>query len=277
MDMADIFSKIITLFTGLTEGGKSSPSEDGPSSGTAARAKTLAFGAEPRRYKRASLLVGSPSNLHAQLASATAQYRGRSFPVLDLSHTGLAVLREDISDNDLPDVSKTEPMTVALGLLPPVAVNVALVRHSERVLAFEFSNMTTEGRLAIDKFLDPKMIGLNMRPVDRAFFSPAETFSLWFCGPRDTNFFLWMSGGKVDRSIIQMGEDHFALAPSNVSGVRFVRQTSDGADANEDAATLRKSVLFALDVALQVREGGDAIAGLVKLLTEAADSLQAGS
>lgn len=255
--------------------GKSKASGDGPTSSDANKA--LAYGSDPRRYKRATLLVGSISSLHTQLASATAQYRGRSFPVLDLSHTGLALQREEIADHELPDVTKTEPMSVTLGLFNPVAVQVALVRHSERVLAFEFSNMSTEGRLAIDKFLDPKMIGLNMRPVDRAFFSPGETFSIWYCGPRDTNFFLWMSGGKVDRSIIQMGEDQFALAPSNVSGVRFVRQTSDGSSKKEDAATLRTSVLFALDVALQVRDGSDAVAGLVKLLTEAADSLQTGS
>lgn len=275
MGMADIFSKLIAKLTGSADSNKSTASGDGPTSSEASKA--LAFNSEPRRYKRASLLVGSSSNLHSQLASATAHYRGKSFPVLDLSHTGLAVQREDVADHELPDVSKTEPMTVALGLLAPVAVQVGLVRHSERVLAFEFSNMSTEGRLAIDKFLDPKMIGLNMRPVDRAFFSPGETFSLWYCGPRDTNFFLWMSGGKVDRSIIQMGEDQFALAPSNVSGVRFVRQTAEGANLKEDAATLRASVLFALDVALQVRDGGDAIAGLVKLLTEAADTLQSGN
>jgi hypothetical protein len=275
MGMADFFSKFIAMFTGSADSGKSKAGDDGPTSSEASKA--LAYNSEPRRYKRATLLVGSISNLHTQLASATAHYRGRSFPVLDLSHTGLALQREEIANHELPDVTQTEPMSVALGLLEPVAVQVALVRQSERVLAFEFSNMSTEGRLAIDKFLDPKMIGLNMRPVDRAFFSPGETFSLWYCGPRDTNFFLWMSGGKVDRSIIQMGEDQFALAPSNLSGVRFVRQTSDGARKDEDAATLRVSVLFALDVALQVRDGGDAIAGLVKLLTEAADTLQAGS
>jgi hypothetical protein len=275
MIMTDIFSKLIAKLTGSAKSKKATADGGGPTSSEPGSA--LAFTSEPRRYKRASLLVGSSTNLHSHLASATAQYRGRSFPVLDLSHTGLALQREDVGDHELPDVTKTEPMTVALGLLPPVFVQVGLVRHSERVLAFEFSNMSTEGRLAIDKFLDPKMIGLNMRPVDRAFFSPGETFSLWYCGPRDTNFFLWMSGGKVDRSIIQMGEDQFALAPSNVSGVRFVRHTADGANMQEDTAALRSSVLFALDVALQVRDGSDAIAGLVKLLTEAADTLQAGN
>lgn len=271
--MADLFSKFMAMLKGSSDLVEAKAG-DRP---TSREAKALFFNSEPRRYKRATLLVGSTSSLHTQLASATASYRGRSFPVLDLSHTGLALQRDEIPDHELPDITKTESMSIALGLLNPVAVQVVLVRHSERVLAFEFSNVSTEGRLAIDRFLDPKMIGLNMRPVDRAFFSPGETFSLWYCGPRDTNFFLWMSGGKVDRSIIQMGEDQFAIAPSNVSGVRFVRQTSDGVSQKDDASTLRKSVLFALDVALQVRDGGDAIAGLVKLLTEAADTLPAGS
>ena len=184
----------------------------------------LAHGSEPRRYKRAILLVGAQTALHSQLASAMATYRGKSFPVVDLSHTGLAMLREDIADHELPDVTKSEPLSLILGLQPSFTVQVKLVRHSERIMAFEFASVPTEGRMAIDRFLDPKMIGLNMRPVDKAFFSSGETFSTWFCGPRDTNFFLWMSGSRVERAIIQMGEETFALFPSSVSGVRFVRQ-----------------------------------------------------
>lgn len=233
----------------------------------------LAHGAEPRRYKRAILLVGNQSSLHSQLASATATYRGKNFSVVDLSHTGLAMLREEIADHELPDVTKSETMSLTLGMQASFSAQVKLVRHSERIMAFEFASVPTEGRLAIDRFLDPKMIGLNMRPVDRAFFSPGETFSIWFCGPRDTNFFLWLSGSRVDRAIIQLGEETFALFPSSVSGVRFVRQTSDGAAAETDAVVLRKSVHFALDVALQIHDGGEAVKGLIKLLTEAADSL----
>lgn len=261
------------VFGGSSE---SSPPKQGEG-GSGLKAGGLAHGAEPRRYKRAILLVGTQSSLHSKLASAMATYRGKTFPVVDLSHTGLAMLREEIADHELPDVTKSEPMSLTLGLLPSFTVQVKLVRHSERIMAFEFSSVPTEGRLAIDKFLDPKMIGLNMRPVDRAFFSPGETFSIWFCGPRDTNFFLWLSGSRLERAIIQMGEETFALFPSSVSGVRFVRQTSDGAAAETDAAVLRKSVHFALDVALQIHDGGEAVKGLIKLLTEAADSLPSGN
>jgi hypothetical protein len=237
----------------------------------------LAHVSEPRRYKRAVLIVGAQAGLHSQLASATATYRGKTFSVVDLSHTGIAMLREDIADHELPDVTKSEPLSLVLGLQPSFTAQVNLVRHSERIMAFEFTNVPTEGRMAIDRFLDPKMIGLNMRPIDKAFFSSGETFSTWFCGPRDTNFFLWTSGPRVERAIIQMGDETFALFPSSVSGVRFVRQNGDAGTTESDASGLRKSVHFALDVALQVHDRGDAIKGLIKLLTEAADSLPAGS
>lgn len=229
---------------------------------------------DPRRYKRAMLLVGGGS-IQNELASASAHYRGHDFQVADLSHAGIAIVREEsgegvIPDRELPDPEKTESIVLNLGLLQPIPVQVKIVRHSDRVLAFELVNVSTDARLAIDRFLDPKMIGLNMRAVDRAFFSPGETFSSWFCGPRDTNFFLWMSGSRLERSIIQLGDEQFTLTPAGESGVRFVRHN---APSRGKASDLRASVLFALDVALQIQGGGSAIAGLVKLLTEAADTL----
>lgn len=232
----------------------------------------------PRRYKRALLMAAGPAGIQNDIASASAQFRGRAFSVVDLSHTGVAIERGSISDADIPDPAKPEPIVLNLGVLEPFSAQVTLARHSDRVLAFEFVDVSTDGRLTIDRFLDPKMIGLNMRAVDRTFFSPGETFSLWFCGPRDTNFFLWMNAGRLDRAIIQLGDEQFTLAPSAGPSrtVRFVRHNAAPSVAGSDL-DLRDSVLFALDVALQVKEGGDAISGLVKLLTESADTLQSGT
>jgi len=230
----------------------------------------------PRRYKRALLMTGTAGIQH-DIAAAAAQFRGKPFSVVDLSHTGVAIERGPITDVDLPDPAKPEPIVLNLGVLEPFSAQVSLARHSDRVIAFEFVDVSTDGRLTIDRFLDPKMIGLNMRAVDRAFFSPGETFSLWFCGPRDTNFFLWMNSGRLDRAIIQLGDEQFTLAPSAGPSrtVRFVRHNAAPSSVTSDL-DLRDSVLFALDVALQVKDGGDAMSGLVKLLTESADTLQIG-
>ena len=257
--------------------GAQNADEHGPSSSEtdSDKADIPRLSHEPRRYKRALLLTGR-DGIQQQIASALAEYRGREYAVVDLSHSGVAIERGELQDSELPDSTTPEAMTLRLGLLDSFRVQVTLARHAERILAFEFLDVETEGRLTIDRFLDPKMIGLNMRTVDRAFFSPGETFSAWFCGPRDTNFFLWTSGSRLERAIIQLGDEQFALAPSAGagSGIRFSRQTGNGQKTS--AQTLRDSVLFALDVALQVKGGGDAIAGLVKLLTEAADRVETG-
>ena len=268
-------SAVFGLF-GAGEHGQTSGSDDTSSDGNGRTGADSAQGLNypPRRYKRALLLTGRAGTQN-QIASAAGIFRGKEYPVADLSHSGVAIERVEIPENELPDATTPESVKLTLGLLEPFTVQVTLARHSDRVLAFEFVDVPTDGRLAIDRFLDPKMIGLNMRQVDRAFFSPGETFTVWFCGPRDTNFFLWMNSSRLERAIVQLGDDQFTLAPSAGAGtgIRFVRHNSAVGPVSTDAE-LRDSVLFALDVALQVKAGGESIAGLVKLLTEAADTLQ---
>lgn len=252
-------------------------SSDSNSSASAAQASEqfikLGLKQDPRRYKRATLLVGGVG-VQQEIASASVMYRGKQYSVVDLSHTGIAFDRGSakggLRDEELPNPNAVETMSVSLGRFEAFSVKASLARHSGQLLAFEFSEVSTDARLTIDKFLDPKMIGLNMRAVDRSFFSAGETFSLWFCGPRDTNFFLWMSGGKLERSIVQLGEDHFTLHPADGGGAIFER-TELRSSAGKNTP-IRDSILFALDVALQIREGGDAISGLVRQLTQAADS-----
>ncbi len=229
---------------------------------------------DPRRYKRASLQVEG-AGVVQEIASASAQYRGETFSVVDLSHTGIALLRTrgDSKVEPSPAGGPPEPMTITLGMFEPKSIQAQPVRSSDRVLAFELVSVPTDARLLIDRFLDPKMIGLNMRTVDRSYFSSGETFSLWYCGPRDTNFFLWMSGSKLERALLQLGDEQYGL--DHVAGVsRLVRAKTSGKKDDESAPT-RGVVLFALDVALQIREGGDAVAGLVKALTEAAETATA--
>lgn len=232
---------------------------------------------DPRRYKRASLLARGAGVQH-EIASASMLYRGRNHLVVDLSHTGIAIERgsakaDGVRDDELPASGVAETVTVTLGRLAPLKARVVMTRASDEVVAFEFSEVSTEARLAIDRFLDPKMIGLNMRPVDRAFFSAGETFSLWFSGPRDTNFFLWMVGGRLERSIIQLGDEHFTLHRSSDGTVVFAR--TELKPPSPSGMSRRAAALFALDVALQVPSGGEVIAGLVGQLTAAADSLPA--
>lgn len=274
--IVDGLRKIREAWRGFVLGATGSGTQEGASAlAKSGRSGSFGLHGDPRRYKRALLLAGGSASdaghgIQQKIASASASFRGRTFSVVDLSHTGVAIERVDISDATLPDSAKPELMVLHLGMQDPFSVHVVHARSSERVVAFEFLDVTTDARLAVDRFLDPKMIGLNMRAIDRSFFSPGETFSLWFCGPRDTNFFLWMNDGKLDRAIVQLGDGQFTINRDEMKRVRVVRNTA-GSRAGA-AAELRDSVLFSLDVALQVKNGGAPISELVKVLTEAADS-----
>lgn len=226
---------------------------------------------DPRRYKRASLQVEGVGVVQ-EIASASALYRGETFSVVDLSHTGIALLRNRGESKVEPSFpgGAPEPMTITLGMFEPKSIQAQPVRSSDRVLAFELVSVPTDARLLIDRFLDPKMIGLNMRTVDRSYFSSGETFSFWYCGPRDTNFFLWMSGSKLERALLQLGDDQYGL--DHVGGVSRLVRAKTGSKNDDEGAPTRAVVLFALDVALQIRDGGDAVGGLVKALTEAAET-----
>lgn len=231
---------------------------------------------ETRRYKRALLQVDGAGVLH-EIASARAEFAGGDFAVVDLSHTGIAILKAGTQPSVA--VGAIEPMTLTLGLQPPFRLDVLLNRSSERVLAFEFAKVSTEARMAIDRFLDPKMIGLNMRAVDRNYFAAGETFSLWLCGPRDTNFFLWMSGPKLERALIQLGDEQYTLdGPTGSTVLSRMENGVKTSSPTPGGLPLRDVVLFALDVALQVTQvtqvtdtkTSEAVSALVKGLTEAA-------
>lgn len=259
--MVDFFSRLLKKLYG--GGFSASHAAETATSGSGERKATLAHAADPRRYRRAILLTGKQDSSHFQLAAATVFFRSKPFSVYDISHTGLAILRENMKDHEIPDSSVSEKISVQLGRYPSFDANAKVVRHSEKILAFEFEKISAQGRLAVDQFLDPKMVGLNMRVVDRSIYSSDETFSLWLCGPRDTNFFIWQKqSDQIDRALLQMGRESIELAARDDLSAEVVSCTGKRADL----------IYFALDVALQVQNGGPLIRGLVKLLTDAADT-----
>ncbi len=270
-----MFAKIRSFFKKSTNSNLNPTSADH----SGAENVVLTIRKDPRRYKRAHLYIQDTQSVvrpvQQELASASVQYRGRSFTVIDLSHNGIAIERFEIDDASLPSPQVSESMVVTLGKQEPFALRVSIVRHSDSVLAFEFSEISTEARLAIDRFLDPKMVGLNMRAVESGFFAPGETFSVWYCGPRDTNFFLWMNGKTLGRAIVQLSDVLFTVHQNSDGSVR-AEYSGDGSRVMSE---LRSHVLFALDVAIQLpqRETGSdayAAAGLVRLLTQAATVLE---
>lgn len=238
---------------------------------------------DPRRYRRALLQAEGKGPIQ-EIASALAVIDGKNRPIVDLSYSGFAVLRDvGESKNERQEPGQKTEVKIQLGVSLPVEVRVVVARLSERVVAYEFAQMTADLRVAIEKFLDPKMIGLNMKSIDRNYFASGETFAVWYCGPRDTNFFLWNQQGRLEKALIQLGDLQFSVEPGGVPP-RWLGSPQNQAQgvAIDPQKVPRAGVLFALDVCLQmgeVREFRDSpekkqgLAQLVQLLEEASKLL----
>lgn len=232
---------------------------------------------DPRRFKRVNLVVDVAERLGpqsvqvlTQIAGATAKVVSENVdaPVVDLSHNGLAIRQyHEKAPNELRPwvIGQSYDLEVSLGQTPSFKARGKLARFNEMIVAFEFEMLAAEARLNVDRFLDAKLVGLNMRAVDRAFFHAGQDFDFWYSGPRDTNFILWFQSGKLSRAQVQVAEKVFWLKSQSSDSPTW--EPDPEMNLTLEPSDARNVASFALDAALQIRGGGDPVAALVKALT----------
>lgn len=155
---------------------------------------------EKRRYQRLSIHDPAliPVELHWE--------GGETLAVFDLSHKGAAVAEPnaEAQQGDLLDVD----MQVGPDKIGPLTVRVAWKKKG--VWGLEFHRITGSARLTLNSFLEHKLIGANLKAVDRRYFSPDLDCQHWFHGPSETDLFLWMmSNGEsewIARAIFELPE-----------------------------------------------------------------------
>ncbi len=106
----------------------------------------------------------------------------------------------------------------------------ARVRHvGPELVGFEFENLTESVSSALNRFLDPSVLGTELKPI------PSNENSLWYHGPSGTDVYLWRGvDGSYKRiaivvlasfiqwdetSGISTGQIESSFEPSEVRGV----------------------------------------------------------
>ena len=149
----------------------------------------------------------------AKVLGARGGWAGNSeLSVCDLSHTGVAFLRSAMAHGPL-SFRERERLEITLHLAGervPVKAQATLVRANDSVVAFDFRPLTSSTRLAIEKFLQSKLVGLHLRPVGRDHYRTTETLeglTHWFQGPANANVLLWYSELTLKKAVIEIGDD----------------------------------------------------------------------
>lgn len=157
---------------GTTETGKSPNLEVISNSGLKA---SEGSGAERRRRPRLNL-----TSEQFRLGS-----NGKIFSVADLSTQGMALRILDPEDLRLfPIATEIQGLLNIRGQKQSVR---ARIRHiATELVGCEFESLPDETRAALDKFLDPKVLGQEIRPIPAS-----DASSLWYHGPSGTDLLFW--------------------------------------------------------------------------------------
>lgn len=184
---------------------------DSPQANTASGVLEQSRSFNDRRYPRVYL-----HTQHAPLAKvlgARGGWAGNSeLSVCDLSHTGVAFLRSAMAHGPLSfrDRERLEITLHLAGERETVKAQATLVRANDAVVAFDFRPLKSSTRLAIEKFLQSKLVGLHLRPVGRDLYRTTETLeglTHWFQGPANANVLLWYSELTLKKAVIEIGDD----------------------------------------------------------------------
>jgi hypothetical protein len=124
--------------------------------------------------------------------------------ILDLSYKGMAVRRPGMFP---VGAQQRVELLVELGGAQPFKVDARVAWCNLDWVGLEIYKLSPDGHQALHRYLDAKLIGSNLRPVERVFFGDEQSFQFWYQSP-GVHVFIWMnSQGLVDRVSVHIAED----------------------------------------------------------------------
>ncbi len=143
---------------------------------------------EQRRYPRVAISTDMAESM-GELAAHITWPNLEMSAVVDLSHKGLAARRPGLFPFAAQQVVDVH---LALGIAPSFKVQAKIIWFNLESVGMELKNLPPEGHLAMMEYLDAKLLGSSLRPVQASLFAPDATFDRWLQGPGGVHVFIWM-------------------------------------------------------------------------------------
>ena len=155
---------------------------------------------ENRRYVRAKL----PHEVVEwnRLLGAKAHWpTHEQVEVYDLAYKGAAIGLPALS---ALEIDQKMPLRFSLNPYGDIQVKCRVAWKTADRIGLEFEEMTPEAKQRLDQYLDHKLIGQNLKPVDPRHFNPNVDFTDWYIGPHDTHVFLWRNdSSQISKALIE--------------------------------------------------------------------------
>lgn len=122
--------------------------------------------------------------------------------LMDLSYKGFAARRPGLFPIA---VQERVNIRVELGAAAPFFAAAKVVWCNLDWVGLEVASLPPEGHAAMHVFLESKLLGSQLRPVERALVGTGQSFQYWFQGPSDTHVFVWTDPAqRIDRVQVSM-------------------------------------------------------------------------
>ena len=223
---------------------------------------------DKRKFPRVDFKKFKP-DVQKIIGAAVLWPSGETSPVFDLSHTGAALSSPKEQKLKVGDILK---ITFEIQGKKQADVSCKIVRVGEHVVGVQFAEMNTQARMSFEKFLQSKLMGLNVRLVNPHFYGAKEDFTFWFHGPNDFNVFLWKKGKGLGRVLVELGADLLLFENNEFSqGVKSNEPSdTDGRWVQKNIPGMNMLMQQTLEILTQVQESKELLEPFIEVLTQRA-------
>lgn len=186
-------------------------------------------------------------------------------PVLDLSFRGAALARPKqgmFKKDDHIQIEFQFPEN------NNIVIPSRIAWANEKVVGVEFSPVTNEMRLALEKYLNEKLIGVMLRRINPKFIAGYNDMDVWFNGPNYTNVFLWQKNEDLKKAIIELAEE--VVVFENGEFKQFDRSRSDGSLSESGQPVSRVLAKKLVNLLGLVQDSEGVLKPLLKILVQRA-------
>lgn len=143
---------------------------------------------EQRRFPRVAIATDI-AEARGELSALITWPNLEVSSITDLSYRGLAARRPGLFPFAAQQVVD---LHMTLGIQPSFQVRARIVWFNADSVGLELQTLPPEGHIAMTEYLDARLLGASLRPVQAALIDPANTFDYWLQGPSGTDVFVWM-------------------------------------------------------------------------------------
>lgn len=153
---------------------------------------------EQRRFPRVSI-TPALAEMSSALSAHVTWPNLETSEITDVSYRGVAARRPGIFEVKLQNEIDIE---VTFGVEKPFKSQARIAWTNSDSVGLELKTIPADGHKAMSEFLDAKLAGAGLRPIDRAYISPDQTFEHWYQGS-GWDVFVWMNEQRlIDRVML---------------------------------------------------------------------------